>query len=62
MIVEDCSTRKCIDCGVIDGTVRDRLCPYDQVILNEHASVVICNKCYNKREEQITVMTVEKEL
>ena len=48
---------ECQDCKCEDNTVRERLCPYDQVVLNEHTSVTICNKCYDKRESQIITST-----
>jgi len=44
---------ECEDCKLEKEDVRRRLCPYAQVILNEHINCDICDDCFNKREANI---------
>ena len=44
---------KCEDCGAVDDTVEEKLCPYASDLYDENIVIVVCEECYHQRAMDI---------
>jgi len=52
-LINGTTTIACQDCGIADGSVSRRNCPYDQDVNDKITEVVLCDNCADERARDI---------